>query len=429
MPNQFDALESESLKFYVYLYSDPQNSQPFYIGKGVGNRAFSHLSDASESGKVARIREIREAGREPTIEILAFGLDETTAFKVEAAAIDLVGFENLTNQVVGHGARKFGRMTVDEVHGKLSSIPIESFAEHCVLIRINDTFADAAKHGPIDLYDATRGTWRIGLDRASQVKFALAVFGGIVREVYEIAQWFPAASTMYADPARAEEPSGRYEFVGRVASAEVGARYRWKSVAHLYSRGAANPIMYVGPRGEELPVPEVPSVPSGLPAAPTDDVVIVAARSAYPEYLALGAYICQPDRVFRESATRLGFYADGEIKTEIAEIQYVEESVIFTLEEAERRKASAHPEIRRVGELLEVSISNGRGPGHAYKVMLLSPKDAAETILLQVPILNDQTTVTGKRWGWTLGQRYISLAALMSGPAVTSALETAGEES
>lgn len=429
MPNQFDALESESLKFYVYLYSDPQNGQPFYIGKGVGNRAFSHLSDASESAKVARIREIREAGREPRIEILAFGLDETTAFKIEAAAIDLVGFENLTNQVVGHGARKFGRMTVDEVHGKLSSIPIESFADNCVLIRINDTFADAAKHGPIDLYDATRGTWRIGLDRASQVKFALAVFGGIVREVYEIAQWFPAASTMYADPARAEEPSGRYEFVGRVASAEVRGRYRWKSVAHLYSRGAANPIMYVGPQGGQASPPNEVIAPDATTTPSPDDVVIVAARSAYPEYLATAAYICQPDRVFRDSATRLGFYADGEIKPEIAEIQYVEESVIFTVEEAHRRKSSAHAAVRQVGGLVQLSLQSGRDSGQAYKVMLLSAKDAAATLVLSAPIANDQRTATGKRWGWTLGQRYTSLAALKRGPAVTSALETAGEES
>ena len=54
---QFDSAESEALRFYVYVYvySDPRNNQPFYIGKGNGNRAFAHLGDKSESAKVGRI--------------------------------------------------------------------------------------------------------------------------------------------------------------------------------------------------------------------------------------------------------------------------------------------------------------------------------------------------------------------------------------
>src|SRR5713226_3424238 len=39
----------EKLGYYVYLYIDPRDSTIFYVGKGQGNRAFSHLSDASES--------------------------------------------------------------------------------------------------------------------------------------------------------------------------------------------------------------------------------------------------------------------------------------------------------------------------------------------------------------------------------------------
>ena len=55
MTQQFDSAESEALRFYVYVYSDPRNNQPFYIGKGIGNRAFAHLGDKSESAKVGRI--------------------------------------------------------------------------------------------------------------------------------------------------------------------------------------------------------------------------------------------------------------------------------------------------------------------------------------------------------------------------------------
>lgn len=32
------------LGYYVYLYIDPRDGQPFYVGKGQGERALSHLS-------------------------------------------------------------------------------------------------------------------------------------------------------------------------------------------------------------------------------------------------------------------------------------------------------------------------------------------------------------------------------------------------
>ncbi|WP_167043546.1 hypothetical protein [Salinibacterium sp. ZJ454] len=425
--NQFTPTEIEALKYYVYVYSDPRNSRPFYIGKGIGNRAFAHLNDTADNAKVTRIREIREAGHEPQIEILAFGLDETTAFKVEAAAIDLVGFENLTNRVVGHGSRKFGRMAIEEVHGRLASHPIESFDDDCVLIRINDTYGDSAKQTAMDLYDATRGKWRLSLDSARNTRYALAVFGGTVREVYEIAAWLPADSTMYVDADNRWPAPARFEFVGRIAPEEVRNRYRWKSVAHYYKPGAANPIMYVGPHRLPMPATDV----AAEPAAPTtvDDVVIVAARSAYPEYCETAAYICQPDRYFREDVTHLGFYAESQIRPEIAEIQYVEESVIFTMDEARERMTSVHADVVRVGELIERSLRLGiRTEGEAYKIMLLSSATDSATVLLARPVQNDKRTSTGKSWGWTLSQRYLPLSTLRRGPQFTSELASDDEE-
>ena len=38
----------KELKNYIYAYYDPTdgNDLPFYIGRGIGNRAFSHLKDS-----------------------------------------------------------------------------------------------------------------------------------------------------------------------------------------------------------------------------------------------------------------------------------------------------------------------------------------------------------------------------------------------
>lgn len=40
---KFDKLIKNKLKNYVYVYIDPFDDKPFYIGKGTGNRCFSHL--------------------------------------------------------------------------------------------------------------------------------------------------------------------------------------------------------------------------------------------------------------------------------------------------------------------------------------------------------------------------------------------------
>ena len=40
------------LGYYVYLISDPTNGEIFYVGKGKGNRVFSHFKERGDSEKV-----------------------------------------------------------------------------------------------------------------------------------------------------------------------------------------------------------------------------------------------------------------------------------------------------------------------------------------------------------------------------------------
>ncbi len=82
---------------FTFIRNPLDDNKIFYIGKGCGERIISHLNDPTESKKTQKIKEILNAGKEPLLEYLRDGLDEDTALRFEALAIDVIGVSNLTN--------------------------------------------------------------------------------------------------------------------------------------------------------------------------------------------------------------------------------------------------------------------------------------------------------------------------------------------
>lgn len=245
MLTRFSPRTIKALASYVYVYSDPDTRKPFYVGKGRGNRVFDHLKDTADTPKAAKIRHLLRHGKEPLIEILVYGLDEETALKVEAAAIDLLGIDHLTNEVRGFESRRYGRITVEQLEAQYHSTFLweEDIVDKLMMIRISATYSDALS--PLELYGMTRGFWRVDVERARQADYVLAVYQGIVREVYQVADWFPGGATFMQreeDGAWARE---RYEFVGRIADEPIRQRYRLKNVAHFFPKGCQTPIRYL----------------------------------------------------------------------------------------------------------------------------------------------------------------------------------------
>jgi len=152
----------------------------------------------------------------------------------------------------------------------------------------------------------------------------------------------------------------------------------------------------------------------------TDDTVIVAARTAWPEYQTIGAYICQPDRSFREDVIHLGFYAEGAIQPLVAKILGRHANVVLSSNEAANRRAAGDAALAAVIE--EVLRADVRTEGQSYGVFVLSGPGEDQTVDLGHTILNDTTAESGRVWAWTLSQRYTRLTKLRSGAIYTSQL-------
>jgi hypothetical protein len=233
----------EWLGFYVYLYVDPRTEQPFYVGKGQGDRALAHLRDTSESAKVARIKEIQAAGLEPRIDILVHDLpSEEAAFRIEATVIDAIGPGRLTNAVRGWETGKIGRMPLKDLVALYGATPVEVI-HPALLIRVNRLY----RYGMDDaeLYEITRGTWKLGPRRA-WVRYAFAVFHGVVRAVFEIESWHPARTTPYHIRVFGSGPQeGRWEFMGKPAQDSIRMKYLGRSVQQYFKQGFQSPVVYV----------------------------------------------------------------------------------------------------------------------------------------------------------------------------------------
>jgi hypothetical protein len=115
--------------------------------------------------------------------------------------------------------------------------------EPVMLIRISRLYRENMTAD--ELYEATRGVWKVGLRREG-AKYAFAVHEGTVREVYEIAEWDPAGTTSYVTRDEEKLPlEGRWEFRGTVAPPETRRVYVGASVSDYFKQGQQNPVTYV----------------------------------------------------------------------------------------------------------------------------------------------------------------------------------------
>ncbi|SFR99865.1 hypothetical protein SAMN04487783_0395 [Agrococcus baldri] len=204
------------LGYYVYALRDPRDGQVFYVGKGVGDRLNAHVREAgadlqSERAKLRRINEIEASGRTVDMLFLRTGIeDESTAFIVEQAVIDAfhANHHPLTNLVRGHHSGRHGLATLPAVvarHRAAACPPIEGAV---IMLKIQRGWRPDMNEQ--EIYEATRGHWKVAGWVRERTEFALGVAYGIVRGVYRVESWFPSEMPW-------DQGKDRWGFVGHPA--------------------------------------------------------------------------------------------------------------------------------------------------------------------------------------------------------------------
>jgi hypothetical protein len=124
MLNENQKIPADSM-YYVYVLIDPRNDQPFYVGKGKGDRVLQHYYeweciDQHNRNKALKIKTLKQLGYEPKYKIVFESSDAKLVFEEESRLIVKWGRGKydkggiLTNIRLGEGPINEPGMAVDQ---------------------------------------------------------------------------------------------------------------------------------------------------------------------------------------------------------------------------------------------------------------------------------------------------------------------------
>lgn len=250
----FSKATTEALHYYVYRLIDPRDGQTFYVGKGKDDRVFAHAAQQLEisndpdideddsSLKLRTIGEIRAANLEVIHVIHRHGMDEPTAFEVEAALID--AYPGLSNIAGGHGNGDFGCAHIKQLEQKYNAQPAP-IDQRFIAVNVSRSIEECGG----DYYKAARFAWKIAEWRRTMCAPVAAYTNGIIRAVFEIDKdgWLPADDPEFeSHRAYGDQGSNRWGFVSHHTSEETWNRYVGKRLPEG-ARSFGSPLLFLGP--------------------------------------------------------------------------------------------------------------------------------------------------------------------------------------
>ena len=230
-PKAFSNAATEALQNYVYMLTLPEMGRSFYIGKGQGNRIFTHVLEAAaafregatlptaqdlvadeplraesdddeQSLKIQTLMSILAMRQMPGMYILREGMDKADeALRVEGACIDLVQYlfdrglvAGLRNVQAGHGAATFRSVQdVEAAHGEsfdLNDLPERDPRAEVLFLNLNRRWGEViADKNPKTLYEVSKGWWKLSRSRAQRCQYVVVHALGVVRGVFKLTSW------------------------------------------------------------------------------------------------------------------------------------------------------------------------------------------------------------------------------------------------
>ncbi|MEI8202911.1 MAG: hypothetical protein WCH34_07865 [Bacteroidota bacterium] len=245
----FDEKTRQELRYYVYMLVDPNDNKPFYVGKGLDNRVFDHLSCAltdidSTNAKYEKIREINKNGQTVNHIITRHGLTEHEAYQIEATLIDTFDHIGilLSNKAGGHNSIEKGLMTTEEIKRLYNADRLVKIENDCIIININKKYQRGK--GGQSIYEATKETWTIDKNKLYELRYVLSEFRGLIVEVFEVFEWYEKERGYTPGAKKFGQTKIGFGFTGKIAPDEIRNQYVNKSIAHVKTRGSASAIRY-----------------------------------------------------------------------------------------------------------------------------------------------------------------------------------------
>lgn len=184
-----------------------------------------------EQGRQSEMMRLRELVATPARDI------EIVVARAEKAALQIDLSEAEARRVAETNLRQ-GAWEIVEPTGGPIVIKVPA-----VLFRITKMYREGMT--PNEIYEAVRGTWKVD-ERRNKARYAIAVYKGDVKGIFEIRKWHPAGTTSYDTRVGSELKSdGRWEFTGTYADQRMWFEYMGRSVASYFPHGAMNPVSYV----------------------------------------------------------------------------------------------------------------------------------------------------------------------------------------
>lgn len=276
-PQAFSNAASEALQNYVYMLTLPDTGRPFYIGKGQGNRIFTHVFEAAtalrdgatapaaadltdeplraegdddeQSLKIQTLMSILAMRKMPGMYILREGMERADeALRVEGACIDLVQYlfdrglvAGLRNSQAGHGAATFRSVQdVEAAHGEsfdLNNLPRRDPLAEVLFLNLNRRWGEViVDENPKTLYEVSNGWWKLNRSRAHRCQYVVVHALGVVRGVFKLTGWSE----------RNAENLVRFYADDTPADGLPGPQLRNKNIAGVFTPGRAVARYVVG---------------------------------------------------------------------------------------------------------------------------------------------------------------------------------------